>query len=91
MVTGQELSAATVHVPLKVNYEVIECIHEFPYLVQCMVVSSQTVDTDVEKRIALPSRAFGALRSEVLKYRRPTKHTVYQACVLSVLMHSLGQ
>ena len=46
---------------------------------------------DVERRIAQASRAFGALRKSVLlncNLKVITKHKVYQACMLSVLIGS---
>ena len=56
----------------------IESVDEFPYLGSMM------------KRIAQASRAFGALHKAVFMDRDlklETKHKIYQACVLSVLMY----
>ena len=63
-------------------------MNEFQYL-GSQIESSGRVMLDVERRIAQASKAFGALRKWVLFNRDLkviTKHKVYQACVLSVLL-----
>ena len=63
MVPGMEATAAD-RTPLEVNGTEIECIAEFPYL-GSVIAESGRVDTEVDKRIAQASRAFGALRMVV--------------------------
>ena len=68
---------------------VIENVEEFPYL-GFVIASSGTVDADVETRNTKASRAFGALRKSVFidkNLRLETKHRVYDACVLAVLLY----
>ena len=68
---------------------VIENVEEFPYL-GFVIASSGTVDADVETRNTKASRAFGALRKSVFinkNLRLETKHQVYDACVLAVLLY----
>ena len=75
--------------PLNVGGEEIEAVNEFPYL-GSQIESSGRMTLYVEKRIAQASQAFGALRKPVLQDRDlniNTKHKVYQACVLSVLLY----
>ena len=88
MVTGRQVTEAD-RAPLHVNNTVIESVTEFPYL-GSLVASSGRVDTEVEKRIAQASRAFGALRKPVFSDSTlyvATKRKVYQACVLSILLY----
>ena len=62
---------------------------EFIYLGSQMT-SDGKLDTEVEKRIAAVSRAFGALRRAVFQditLSVLTKRLVYQACVINVLLY----
>ena len=63
----------------------VECVSESVYLGSQMT-SGEKLDTEVEKRIAAASRAFGALCRAVFQDRTLsvlTKRLVYQACVFS--------
>ena len=88
MVSGRETTEedrATLHI----NNMVIESVTEFPYL-GSPVTSSDRVDTEVDKRIAQASKAFGALCKAVFSDGTlyvETKRKVHQACVLSVLVY----
>jgi len=67
----------------------IESVKEFPYF-GSLVADSGRMDADVEKRIALASRAFSAPRKAVFRDRDmtlATKREVYQACALTVLLY----
>ena len=75
--------------PLSIGPETIENVKEFPYL-GSVVASTGRVDTDIDRRIAQASKAFGALRRAVFQDHDLTTHTkrlVYNACVLSVLLY----
>ena len=88
MVTGRETTEED-RAPLHINNIVIESVTEFLYL-GSLVASSGRVDTEVDKRIAQASKAFGALRKAVFSDGTlyvETKRKVYQACVLSILLY----
>ena len=88
MVTGREATAAD-RTRLLVNGTEIEWVTEFPYF-GSMIASSERVDTDVDKHIGQASKAFGALRKAVFMDSTlyvQTKRSIYQACVLSVLLY----
>jgi hypothetical protein len=84
----QEDDKASIHLA----HGTIDCVEEFAYL-GSLVASSGRVDSEIDKRIACASKAFGALRRAVFKDRNPTTNTkrqVYQACVLPVLLYGSG-
>ena len=88
MAVGREITAED-QTPLNVCNEEIESVSEFQYL-GSIVSARGRVDTDVSRRIAQASRAFGALRQSVFidkDLRVATKRKVNQACVLSVLLY----
>ena len=88
MLTGREATVVD-RTPLEVNGTEIECIAEFPYL-GSVIAESGRVDTEVDKRIAQASRPFGALRKAVFTdstLHVHTKRSIYQACVLSILLY----
>ena len=69
---------------LCVGEEEIESVNEFPYLGRRL-----SLPADIERQIAQASKVFGELRKSVLldhDLKVITKHKVYQACVLSVLL-----
>jgi len=50
------------------------------------------MDVDVDRRVTQASKAFGALRKAVFldkNLRLTTKRKLYNACVLSVLLHGM--
>ena len=64
-------------------------VNEFPYL-GSLVASNGRVDSEIDKRIASASMAFGALQHAVFKNALlsiGTKTKAYQACVLPVLLY----
>ena len=66
----------------------MECASVFSYL-GSQISSDGQLDTEVEKSIAVASRAFGALRHAVFHdsaLSLTTKRFAYQTCVLSVLL-----
>lgn len=67
----------------------IEHVDDFPYL-GSVVSSSGMIDAEVDRRVAQASKAFESLRRAVFLDRNltiKTKCLIYQACVLSVLLH----
>lgn len=60
MVTGREVTEAD-QAPLCVGSEEVKNVKEFPYL-GSMVASSGRMDTDIDRRLAQASKAFGALK-----------------------------
>ena len=67
----------------------IEAVEEFPYL-GSLITSSGRMDMDIDRRIALVSRAFGALCKAVFLDKNLSlsiKRSVYNACVLYVLLY----
>ena len=88
LVTGHGVTEEE-RAPIAVGGDYIECVDEFSYL-GSVVMSSSTIDAEVDRRIAGASRAFGALRHGVFEDNNLTtitKRKVYQACVLSVLLY----
>lgn len=80
--------------PITMEGGEIEAVEEFPCL-GSVISSSETIDAEVEARIAKVSQAFGALRKPVFLNKNLTlstciKRKVYNACVLSVLLHVYG-
>ena len=68
----------------------IEAAEEFPYL-GSLITNSGRMDMDVDRRIALASRAFDALRKAVFLDKNLSlsiKRRIYNACVLSVLLYA---
>ena len=90
MAVGREVTEDD-RTPLRLDdTNVIEAVSEFPYLGSTIAASGR-MDSDVEKRIAQASKAFGALRTPVFRDRDlllRTKRNIYQACVLSVLLYA---
>ena len=67
----------------------VNVVCEFPYL-GSLIADSGRMDVDVDRRVAQASKAFGALRKSVFMDKNlslATKRTVYNACVLSVLLY----
>ena len=62
--------------------EEIELVKEFQYL----DADNERIDAEVDRRIANASKAFGAIRQAVFN-KHLTQRLIYQACVLSVLLH----
>ena len=88
MVVGKETTKED-RAPLHINNMVIEFVTVFLYL-GSIAASSGRVDTEVDKRIAQASKAFGALRKAVFSDGTlyvETMRRVYQACVLSILLY----
>ena len=88
MVVGRE-SAECDKTPLPVNGGEICAVEDFTYLGSTIAASGR-MDVEVERRVALTSRAFGALRRAVFldkNLRLVTKRKIYPACILSVLMY----
>ena len=70
--------------PILVCSSMSECVNNFPGSV---VTFTAKMDTEVDRRIASASGAFGALCQAVFRERTLTSpQSVYQACVLSVLL-----
>ena len=72
-----------------VGGDTVERVNEFPYL-GSVVMSSGRIDAEVDRRLAGASWAFGALRHAIFNDSNltiTTKRTVYQSCVLSVLLY----
>ena len=87
MVTGREATLED-KTPISINGGELEALGEFPYL-GSVIAATGRMDVDCEKRLSQASRAFGALRKAVFMDRDlklETKRSVYQACVLSVLL-----
>ena len=75
--------------PLQVNGGTIDIVDEFQYL-GSVIAASGRIDSEVERRIAQASRAFGALRKAVFLDKNlnlKSKKAIYQACVLTVLLY----
>ena len=75
--------------PIVIEGGEIENVKEFSYL-GSLIAENGRIDTEVDKRIANASKAFGALHQAVFKDAHlsiNTKRKVYKACVLSVLMY----
>ena len=88
MVAGREATEIA-KVPIAVEGGAVENVKEFPYQ-GSVIASSETVDADVETRVAKASCAIGALRTPVFmdkNLRHETKCRVYHACVLAVLLY----
>ena len=88
MVVGHNIQDED-RLPLQVRDACVNRVNEFPYL-GSLVASNERVDSEIDKRIASASKAFGALRQAVFKdalLSIRTKRKVYQACVLSVLLY----
>ena len=67
----------------------IEHVSEFQYF-GSIIAESGLIDTEIDRRIANASKAFGALRQAVFKdsvLTINTKIAIYRACVLSVLLY----
>ena len=90
MVTGRVIEEED-RAPIVIDEDkVVDHVNEFPYL-GSVIQSSGRVDVDIERRITLASKAFGALRKSVFMDRDlnlQTKRLVYNACVLSVLLYA---
>ena len=88
LVTGRE-TVGNDQSLIKVNGGEINSVDEFQYL-GSRIATSGRMDGDVEMRIAQTSRAFGALCKAVFMDKNLTFYTkrmIYNACVLSVLLH----
>ena len=88
MVSGRMVVESDME-PISVEGGEICCMQDFPYLGSLIAASGQ-MDVDVERRITKASQAFGALRRTVFSDKNlslSTKRNVYQACVLSFLLH----
>jgi hypothetical protein len=75
--------------PLPVGGGVVDAVDEFPYLGSTIAASGR-MDCEVGRRIAMASRAFGALRRVVFLDKNlnlKTKKVIYQACVISILLY----
>ena len=91
LVTGYDVQEED-RAPIHLEHGSIDCVEEFSYL-GTIVASNGRIDTEIDRRIANASKAFGALRRAVFKDRNltiNTKRLVYQACVLSVLLYGAG-
>ena len=67
----------------------VECVGQFPYLGPLIAESGRSHE-EVDRRIASASKAFGTLRRAVSKDSNlsvKTKRSVYNACVMSVLLY----
>ena len=67
----------------------VECVGQFPYLGSLITESGRSHE-EVDRRIANASKAFGTLRRAVFKDSNlsvKTKRSVYNACVMSVLLY----
>ena len=84
MVTGRETTEED-RAPLHINNIVIESVTEFLYLESIVAVSGR-VDTEVDKRIAEASKAFGALHKAVFQMAlcmwRPKEGCTRHVCCL---------
>lgn len=89
MVTGREVTEED-RAPLYIDdTHMVESVCEFPYL-GSVVDASGRMDSDIDRRIAQASKAFGALRKSVFSDKDllvQTKRKIYQSCVLSVLLY----
>ena len=90
MVTGRQATADN-RIPILVNGGTIENVAEFSYLGSAISTSAR-VKPDADQRLAQALRTFGALLKPVFNNRDlklETKHRIYKACVLSVLLYGL--
>ena len=90
MVSGRKATAED-NAPIAAGDEQVESVNEFSYL-GSVISSSGGVQPDIDKRTAQASRAFGALCQPMFNNRSrdlrvETKHKVYQACILSILLY----
>ena len=88
MGTGGEATEADM-APISLGAEEVENVSQFPYL-GSTIQSSGRAEVDVSRRVAQASKAFGPLRKAVFGNKDltlETKHDIYQACVLSVLLY----
>ena len=88
METGREATEVDM-APINLGAEEVESVSLFPYL-GSTIQSSGRAEVDVGRRLAQASKAFGALHKAVFGNKDLTlkiKHTIYQACVLPVLLY----
>ena len=88
MVSGSKITQED-KLPINIQGGTIEHVDEFQYL-GSIVTENGTIDTEIDRRIANASKAFGALRAAVFKdhnLKIATKRLIYHACVLSVLLY----
>ena len=74
--------------PLLLRGQEVQCVPSFVYL-GSLVASDTRVASEVDRRLALAARAFGALRGtlDTPRLSLHTKRLLYTACVLSVLLY----
>ena len=74
--------------PLLLRGQEVQCVPSFVYL-GSLVASDTRVASEVDRRLALAARAFGALRGtlDTPGLSLHTKRLLYTACVLSVLLY----
>ena len=74
--------------PIAVAGTVVECVQSFVYL-GCMITPDARVGSEVDRRIAKASSAFGALRCifDDRQLSIKTKRLLYSACVVTVLLY----
>ena len=88
MSTGRE-SQNEHKIQLDLEDGTIEHVQEFSYLGSTISANGRS-DTDVKRRIASASKAFGALRRPVFEDKNlsiGTKRLVYDVCMLSILLY----
>ena len=66
----------------------VEHVGQFPYLGSLIAESGRSHEK-VDRRIPSVSRAFRVLRRAVFKDSNLTKRSVYNACVMSVLLYGI--
>ena len=88
MVAGCDVSDAD-RQGIEMDGGTIENVEDFQYL-GSVICESGRMDTEIDKRLANASKAFGALRSAVFADKiltTDTKRKIYRACVLSVVLY----
>ena len=87
MVTGRAVEEGDQE-PISLEGGSIEAVNEFQYL-GSLIATTGRMDSDVSRRLAQASKAFGALRKTVFMdkhLRLPIKKRIYDTCVLPVLL-----
>jgi hypothetical protein len=87
VIKGQEIDVANFDITFR--NESIELVEHFPYL-GCIVSRDQSMEKEIETRLAKASAAFNMLRN-IIWYRKSVsieaKFRIFRACVLPVLLY----
>jgi len=75
--------------PIAVEGSTIDHVNQFKYL-GAVISDNGQIDVEIDQCIANASKTFGALRQAIFQDHNlstNTKMSIYQACVLSVLLY----